>query len=174
MGRGGGGGSEGGWLLNLLFNRPTFSTDVSRSQRFVWSFRRAGKSDGCKWILDREDDLFNPADVRRPRVSKIKKKKIDKFARDRCQFEQPNTKYFFFSSSSFCSVVLYTMPWWLDGMYDIWRFLSFLLLFKKNHTCKIIRKMKRISLSRFNDSLLRIEVRVNKFINFYSNYLTRI
>lgn len=56
MGRGGGGGGgggdgpggEGGMALNLLFNRPTFSTDVSRSQRFVWSFRRAGKSDGCK------------------------------------------------------------------------------------------------------------------------------
>lgn len=147
MGRGGGGGSEGGWLLNLLFNRPTFSTDVSRSQRFVWSFRRAGKSDGCKWILDREDDLFNPADVRRPRVSKIKKKKN----RQICERSMPirTTKhevFFFFSSSSFCSVVLYTMPWWLDGMYDIWRFLSFLLLFKKNHTCKIIRKMKRISL----------------------------
>lgn len=106
----------GGWLLNLLFNRrPTFSTDVSRSQRFVWSFRRAGKSDDCKWILDREDDLFNPADIRQPRVSK-KKKKIDKFAGDRCQFEQPNTKYFFFlsSSSSFYPVVCYTMTWWLD------------------------------------------------------------
>lgn len=102
--------AAGGWLLNLLFNRrPTFSTDVSRSQRFVWSFRRAGKSDGCKWILDREDDLFSPADVRPTRVSKKKKEeKIDKFARDRCQFERPNTKYLFFSL-----FLLLFAPWWL-------------------------------------------------------------
>lgn len=101
----------GGWLLNLLFNRrPTFSTDVSRSQRFVWSFRRVGKSDDCKWILDREDDLFNPADIRQPRVSK-KKKKIDKFAGDRCQFEQPNTKYFFFSLLLLLFTPLFAIRW---------------------------------------------------------------
>lgn len=106
----------GGWLLNLLFNRrPTFSTDVSRSQRFVWSFRRAGKSDDCKWILDREDDLFNPADIRQPCVSKKKKKN-----RQICGRSMPirTTKHevFFFlsSSSSFYPVVCYTMTWWLD------------------------------------------------------------
>lgn len=99
----------GGWLLNLLFNRrPTFSTDVSRSQRFVWSFRRAGKSDGCKWILDREDDLFSSADVRPTRVSKKKRRKN----RQICERSMPirTTKHevsFFLSfSSSFCFLMI--------------------------------------------------------------------
>lgn len=54
-----------GVALNLPFNRGDFFNRItSGSQRFVWQFRRVGKSGGRKRILDRENDLFRNVDVR--------------------------------------------------------------------------------------------------------------